>query len=60
MLLTCRLVDMLQLDKICISYASIMGLREDLGLSLRQYSWLSSIFCESSSTVHAGYSDGHS
>jgi len=36
-----------QLDKICISYASIMGLREDLGLSLSQYSWLSSIFCKS-------------
>lgn len=27
-----------------LSYASIMGLREDNNLSLSQYSWLSSIF----------------
>ncbi|GAA6054156.1 hypothetical protein JCM3770_003223 [Rhodotorula araucariae] len=32
------------LDKTSLSYASIMGLREDTGISLSQYSWLSSIF----------------
>ncbi|KWU44746.1 membrane transporter [Rhodotorula sp. JG-1b] len=32
------------LDKTALSYASIMGIREDNNLSLSQYSWLSSIF----------------
>lgn len=32
------------LDKTSLSYASIMGLREDNDLSLSEYSWLSSIF----------------
>lgn len=32
------------LDKTSLSYAAIMGIREDNKLSLSQYSWLSSIF----------------
>ncbi|GAA5883136.1 hypothetical protein JCM3774_005330 [Rhodotorula dairenensis] len=32
------------LDKTALSYASIMGIREDTNLSLSEYSWLSSIF----------------
>lgn len=36
----------LSLDKTSLSYASIMGLREDNNITLAEYSWLSSIFCE--------------
>ncbi|TXT08711.1 hypothetical protein VHUM_02839 [Vanrija humicola] len=32
------------LDKSCLAYASVMGFRQDTHLSLRQYSWLGSIF----------------
>lgn len=39
----------IQLDKTCMSYAAVMGFREDTGLSLSDYSWLGSIFCASRS-----------
>ncbi|ORY54995.1 putative MFS allantoate transporter, partial [Leucosporidium creatinivorum] len=32
------------LDKVSLSYASIMGIRQDTNLDLSQYSWLGSIF----------------
>jgi ACS family allantoate permease-like MFS transporter len=35
-----------QLDKICISYASVMGFQKDCNLTPSQYSWLGSIVCE--------------
>lgn len=34
------------LDKMSMSYASIMGFRKDRNISIDQYSWLSSIFRE--------------
>lgn len=34
------------LDKTTISYASIMGIKKDLGLVGDDYQWLGSIFCE--------------
>jgi ACS family allantoate permease-like MFS transporter len=36
-----------QLDKICMSYASVMGFQKDCNLTPSQYSWLGSIVCES-------------
>lgn len=33
------------LDKTAMTYASVMGFREDNHINLSQYSWLSSIFC---------------
>jgi ACS family allantoate permease-like MFS transporter len=35
-----------QLDKICMSYASVMGFQKDCNLTPSQYSWLGSIVCE--------------
>lgn len=35
------------LDKTCISYASVMGLKKDLGLQGQQYSWLGKFSVES-------------
>jgi ACS family allantoate permease-like MFS transporter len=38
-----------QLDKICMSYASVMGFQKDCNLTPSQYSWLGSIVCKSTS-----------
>lgn len=32
------------LDKTCLSYASILGLREELSLTGSEYSWSSSVY----------------
>ncbi|PSR87387.1 major facilitator superfamily transporter allantoate [Coniella lustricola] len=42
--LLCLVYGLNFLDKTCISYASIMGLKTDLGLGGQQYSWLGSMF----------------
>ena len=34
------------LDKTCLSYSSIMGLRTETNLTSSQYSWISSMFCQ--------------
>lgn len=34
------------LDKTTISYASIMGIKKDIGLVDNDYQWLGSMFCE--------------
>lgn len=34
-----------QLDKVCMSYAAVMGFRQDTDITLADYSWLGGIFC---------------
>lgn len=42
--LLCLVYGLNYLDKTTVSYASIMGLKQDIGLSGHQYSWIGSMF----------------
>lgn len=42
--LLCLVYGLNYLDKTTVSYASVMGLKQDIGLSGHQYSWIGSMF----------------
>lgn len=49
----CAIYALQFLDKTALTYTSVMGLMYETKVNTAEYSWLSSIFCESACRLHA-------